>query len=333
MPAEILIVGQGLAGSVLAWEFERAGFSFEVADPGESGTASQLAAGMINPITGMRFVKSPDFERHFAAAHRGYREIEEKTGVSLWREMRIHRLFRTAQERQTFEAKFARGDFQGFVEHAQADGFWIERAARVDTALLLSALRARLASAGRLRAERVNPLAEVGRYSLVIDCTGAAIAGAPGFRDWPWRRSKGEILRVAAEGLDPSVIVNQRYWLLPLTPQAACVGATHEPIFADGGPSAGARKLLTEAAMSLLGAVPEVLAHEAALRLGLRDYLPVVGRHPTLGGLGVFAGLGNKGVLTAPGLARQWMNHLSEGVPFGAEVAVDRFPPIRSTWV
>ena len=331
MPAEILIVGQGLAGTVLAWEFERAGFSFAVADPGVSGTASQLAAGMINPITGKRFVKGPEFERRFAAARDCYREIEEKAGVSLWREMRIHRRFRTAEERENFEVKFVRGDFQGFVEHADREGFWIERAARVDTALLLAAMRARLAAAGRLRAERVNPLAEVGRHALVIDCTGASLAGAPGFAELPWRLSKGEILRVAAADLDPFVILNRRYWLLPVAPRQACVGATHEPEFADAAPSAAAREVLLAAATDFLGAPPRVLAHEAALRVGVPDYTPVVGRHPSISGLGLLSGLGNKGVLTAPSLARQWMNHLSEGVPFDADVAIGRFSPIRST--
>jgi hypothetical protein len=41
--------------------------------------------------------------------------------------------------------------------------------------------------------------------------------------------------------------------------------------------------------------------------------------------LGVINGLGAKGALHAPALARQWVNHLTEGVPFDAEVEVGRF--------
>ena len=39
----------------------------------------------------------------------------------------------------------------------------------------------------------------------------------------------------------------------------------------------------------------------------------------------MLAGLGSKGVSLAPWLARQWWNHLSEGVPFDPEVDVARF--------
>jgi len=57
MMIDFLIVGQGLAGSLLAWELIQRGCSVLVVDKGEEN-ASQVAAGLINPVTGIRFVKS-----------------------------------------------------------------------------------------------------------------------------------------------------------------------------------------------------------------------------------------------------------------------------------
>ena len=56
MKVDYLIIGQGLAGSLLAWELIQRRCSVVVVDNGNEN-ASQIAAGLINPITGMRFVK------------------------------------------------------------------------------------------------------------------------------------------------------------------------------------------------------------------------------------------------------------------------------------
>ncbi len=54
---DFLIVGQGLAGSLLAWELMQRGAKVLIVDNGMPN-ASQVAAGLINPITGMRFAKT-----------------------------------------------------------------------------------------------------------------------------------------------------------------------------------------------------------------------------------------------------------------------------------
>lgn len=51
----ILIIGQGIAGSCLAWELKRRGAEFTVADRPVAETASRVAAGLVNPLTGRAF--------------------------------------------------------------------------------------------------------------------------------------------------------------------------------------------------------------------------------------------------------------------------------------
>jgi len=52
---DFLIVGQGLAGSLMAWELMQRGKTVLIVDNGLEN-ASRVAAGLINPVTGMRFV-------------------------------------------------------------------------------------------------------------------------------------------------------------------------------------------------------------------------------------------------------------------------------------
>ena len=55
---DFMIVGQGLAGSLLASELLDAGKTIQIFDADHEGAASAIAAGIINPITGRRLVKS-----------------------------------------------------------------------------------------------------------------------------------------------------------------------------------------------------------------------------------------------------------------------------------
>ncbi|MBL9209951.1 MAG: FAD-dependent oxidoreductase [Opitutaceae bacterium] len=339
MRPDVLILGQGLAGTLLAWELERAGIGFRLVDCGHAGAATLAAAGIINPITGRRLVKSWRIGTLGPAARDTYRALEAELGVPLWRDLRVRRRFADERERHTWRDKVARGELAPYAGDAEADGFWIEHAARVDLGALLAAARARWLSAGRLRVEAFGPAdlaRETARHAIVIDCTGRAAAEGGRFAFVPWEYSKGEMLELAVAGLDPGVVINRRHWIVPVGAGAAWVGATHDPGLRDPRPTPAARAALEASAQDLLGAGTPfaVTGHRAGVRVTLPDKRPVAGRHPDQPHLGLINGLGAKGALWAPLLARQWVDHLQAATPFDLEVDVARFlrlPPGRST--
>ncbi len=324
MPAPILIVGQGLAGTVLGWTFEQAGIAFEIADAGHFGAASRVGAGIINPVTGQRIVKSRGVDELLPRALAVYRTMEAAWGVPLVRAMRVRRFFNDDRERRVLAEKSATGELAPYVGEADPVGFWIEGAARVDTAALITAARARWLANGRLREERVDPAAALARHDMVILCTGADDCGGLAWGDVRCARATGEILTLAVGGLAPDVILNRGHWVLPTTVGEAKVGATYthegEEVFTE------AREELTLSASRLLaGREFAVTAQEAGVRVTSPDRYPLVGRSPRAPRLGIFNGLGSKGALLAPWLAHQWVNHLTEGVSFDRELAVGRF--------
>lgn len=327
MRADILIVGQGLAGTLLAWEFERAGIPFAIAAGGEASAASRVAAGIINPVTGRRLVKSWRIDALFPAAREAYRSFEAALGVEIWREKKIRRLFADDRERRVAREKFARGELSPQVAvPPDEEGCWVEGAAHVDVPVLLAAARAHWSRSGRWREELCGRLeVEAGKHEVVIDCRGAAGAREPAFDFVPWEFSKGQLLSVAVGGLDPAVVLNCGHWVLPVGDGEAWVGATHELVFADLTPTPAARAELEVAAARLLARPFSVTRQLAGVRVNLPDKRPVAGRHPSLSGVGIVNGLGGKGALWAPLLARQWVNHLTEGLAFDAEIAVQRF--------
>jgi glycine/D-amino acid oxidase-like deaminating enzyme len=120
-------------------------------------------------------------------------------------------------------------------------------------------------------------------------------------------------------------VLNRGHWVLPIAPGCAVVGATHQPGLTDAAPTLAARAALEASAQALLGRAFAVTGHTAGVRVNLPDKRPVAGRHPADSRLGVCNGLGAKGALVGPALARQWAQHLATGAPFDAAVAVGRF--------
>lgn len=327
MRAEVLIAGQGLAGTLLAWELEKAGVPFLIRDPGHAGSATAAAAGIINPITGRRLVKAWRFEELRPIAAETWRELGEALGVRLWREMRVWREFADDLEREAWARKSATGELAPFAGAGDDRGFWIAGAARVDLPAMLAAARRRWRAQGRLREDAVGDLmAAAGSYRRVIDCTAAAGVAHATFNSVPWEFSKGDTLEIGAAGLNPDVILNRRIWVAPAGGEIAFVGATHEPGVRDARPEPRARDLLTVAARRLLGGREfTVVAHRAGVRVNLPDKRPVIGLHPTQPRLGVFGGLGGRGALWAPWLARQWRDHIVAGFAFDPSVGAERF--------
>ena len=58
MNGRILIVGQGISGSLLYYFLNKAGIECIVIENDKPNSASKVAAGLINPVTGRRIVKT-----------------------------------------------------------------------------------------------------------------------------------------------------------------------------------------------------------------------------------------------------------------------------------
>ncbi len=331
MPARVLIVGQGLAGTFLAWEFSRAGIPFDIADRGHATAASRIGTGMVNPITGQRLVKSWRIESWQTEALPRYRAIEEALSTKLVRPMRVRRFFRDERERLVFEQKRERGDLAPFLVDADEDGLWIGGAAHVDLPALLAGSREWLREKGRLVEDEISPDQMEGDYSLAIFCTGAGICEhLPHVAQSRLAPAKGQVLRLRPEGStgwthDRDLVLNRGHWALPFDDGTVKVGATFEREFDSVEPTAAARRELEASAAALIGAPFSVLSHEAGVRLTTADRRPILGRLPGNPALGVFNGFGSKGALLVPCFASHWVKHLRDGAGFDPEVDVARF--------
>ena len=326
MRSDILIVGQGLAGTMLGWELEQAGVSFAIVDDGHANAATSVAAGIINPVTGRRLVKSWRYETQFPVACASYQAIGAALNEAVWHDMRIRREFVDDRERATGNDPKRRAELAAYLESADERGWWLRTAGRVDLPRLLSGMKERWRRGGQLRTASVELERQIERHARVIDCRGVAGTDEAAFRFVPWEYLKGEVVELSVDGLEPGVILNRRIWVLPVGDGKAIAGATHEPGLRDATPTGRGRDFISQGLRLILrGANYEITGHRAGVRVNLPDKRPVAGRHPSVPSLGLVNGLGAKGALWAPMLAKAWVEHLVHGRSFDSEFDVTRF--------
>ncbi|MEY3106856.1 MAG: hypothetical protein RIT35_1029, partial [Pseudomonadota bacterium] len=120
MTIDFLIIGQGLAGSLLAWELINRGCNIIIIDNGKEN-ASQIAAGLINPVTGMRFVKSTNVDNLLPTAKRCYSQLANIFQQIFYVEKPMLRFFRDDKEleqciNRTHDANYL--DYLGEITHS-----------------------------------------------------------------------------------------------------------------------------------------------------------------------------------------------------------------------
>lgn len=321
------IVGQGLAGTCLAWDLWRRGVPFVLADR-ERGGSSRVAAGLINPVTGKNFEPSARIEEYLPQALDFYAAVEERLGVKLWHSLPVLRLAGSEREWEKMLAKRSQPDVARWLAHGgapvDADGWCgaleLSGGGRLDTRAFLDGSREFFRQAGVYQAAEIpSSPASGGR----IWCDGAA--GLMQGRCGPHRCAKGEILTLSASGWDETRIrIGAGGWLVPLGGGLFKAGSTYEWHELDETPTAAGRARVTEISARLGGGNFEVIAHEAGIRPILRRSEPLIG---PLGDSGewMFNGLGSKGSLYAPGVAALLARWLVEKAEPGPELDFRRF--------
>ena len=352
MQTDYLIVGQGLAGSLLAWELLERGKRVFVVDRDEPVTSSKIAAGIVTPITGQRVAPSWRVDEMLDRAQRLYRHVERETGTWLFHPASILRLLASAEEARRWQKKLDENGGQ-FLKHSgpleidsslfnvEFGGFEMRGAGWLDVPVFIEVTRRMLlerasyaiaeldgreisVSAGGLRWKNVGA-------ECVVFCQGWE-GNQNHFFDWvPFRSAKGEILDLACKEALPvesEQVINRKGWLLR-TGDRYRAGSTYQWDMDQSNAhhtSEEGRKEIEAKVAAMFRKSPgfQVTNHRAAVRPIIRESRGLIGVHPAAelhGRVAFLNGLGSKGVLNGPFIARQLAEHLVDGTPL--EEALD----------
>lgn len=312
---EIEIVGAGLAGCCLAWQLRERGVRVRLVDDHRPGAASRVAAGLVNPVTGKNFQPSWRIAEFLPESVAFFERVGRELGRRLWFP---HPVVRLVGERDW--AKVARK--LELPEVAR----WVER---VDEDVDGWRAAVTLKGGGRVDARVFCEVTEKNFGSRISDLGLGKVVRCGGMFDLvegrlgEHRCAKGEILTVRVPGCDESrILIGGGGWLVPVGGGLFKVGATYEWDQLDGEPTAAGRARVEEILRTLSGTSFEVVAHEAGVRPIVRRSMPLIGM---VGGEVVFNGLGSKGSLYAPGVARRLGEWLVDGTEIEEELEVGRW--------
>lgn len=345
---DYLIVGQGLAGSLLAWILRRRGCRVLVLDDGHRSAASVAAAGLVNPLAGLRFTRPARVTDWLAAAQVLYREISSRFGQNHFHPLPMVRLFRSPEQVRFWERRASEPDAAALLGEcfpaaasgqplsAPFGGFHQHATGYLDIPRLLADLRGDLERCDAYRRIEVD-LAGIElrtdgvhwqglRARTLVFCEGHRGQANPWFGWLPFQPDRGEMLTFSSDEPMPDRIVNGAYWLIPLVDGRYRVGATHDHHGIALGVTRGGRTQVLAGLAALLGRAPRlsVEAQHAGVRPGTLDRAPFLGRHPSAPALALFNGFGAKGSLTVPWYAARFAAHLETGAPLPPEADIAR---------
>ena len=327
---DFLIVGQGIAGSVLALQLLKHSQRILVINNRKNNVASSVAAGIYNPITGREMTQSWFAEALFPYLLDFYREAEKTLGTRFLWPMPIFRPFLTYQERTAWLQKVIEGDSTPFVKEVTKatfhqenmvppyGGIVLDQSGYLDVKGFLKATQSYLQTQhAYVEADFMYDHVHFGKYvkyqnivaRRIIFCEGPQAKKNPFFPMLPFRLVKGELLKVSLQ--QPlGIIYNRGVFVLPKAAHETIVGATYDWQDESLKITAKARKILEERLYSTFKLSCTVRDQQAGIRPATFDRRPFIGLHPQCAQLAIFNGLGTKGVSLAPYFAKIFVEHL-----------------------
>ncbi len=346
---DYLIIGQGIAGSMLAYHLMAEGKNVLLIDKGHEGASSSVAAGILNPVTGKLLVKSWRIDDLLPKAISTYRELEKLLSTPLLHLRSIIRRMHNVKEENQWYLRMGQEEYLTYLKKPSIQADLKEKlnlnglcgeitgGGHVDLGILISIYRKHLIIENLLLPENfdyaqltfTDDRIEYKHISAkaIIFCEGDRGRINPFFEFLPFDVVKGEILLAHIPNADFEHIFKLgRLFIVP-TPQKDIywIGSTYEWKKLDYATTKEKQEELENQLRESLRIPYEIIDRRAAIRPAIKDRRPLIGRHPELPNLYIFNGMGTKGASLSPFWAEHFTNHLCHGTALDPSVDLSRF--------
>jgi glycine/D-amino acid oxidase-like deaminating enzyme len=328
------IIGQGLAGSVLAYFLLKEGQNVQIFDALDVPSSSKVAAGIYNPVTGKRLVKTWLADKLFPFLENFYPQLEKELNARFFFPVPLFHPFPDIATQKFFKSDHIPEDFFDFcslefenvhrqeIVNSTLGGIKMKHAGWVDLKVMLNAFRAYFLERNILTETSFVP--EI-THGITIFCEGFHGKFNPHFSYLPFNPVKGEIVDIEIQNLDLQEIINQGVFVIPLGGNTFRLGATYKWDVLDFVPTEEGATILTEKFKKLMKPQMRIVSQQAGVRPATKDRRPFLGMHPELKNVGIFNGFGSKGVSLAPFFGKQFVDFLVYQKELHPEVNINRF--------
>ncbi len=323
-----LIVGQGIAGSLLAWHLMKAGHRVLIVDDNHHSSSSMISAGIINPITGQRLALTPDYDRFFKQAVKTYTQLSAQLGMNFFIPKPIIRVLRSHDELNRCQHLNTTADAKPYIDGIHPPGHYgrslhdpfgtltITQGGYLQTGALLNALKAYFLSKDMLINERFaysdltlsanQAQWHAERFNTVICCEGFKAKENPWFNNLPYNFAKGEILKIKFESASlPDAILCQQQWCVPQEDGSYLAGSSYDRANINTIPTPEGQSSILQGLNSFIPSKVRVIESYAGVRPVMLNGKPIISTHPSLP-VGIFNGFASKGMLWAPYYAEKF---------------------------
>jgi glycine/D-amino acid oxidase-like deaminating enzyme len=317
------ILGQGLAGTALAWHAHWAGYEVHLFDRGQQDGASWVAAGLVNPIVLKRKRLVHEAHHHVIAMDAFYARVANELSTSLFFPGPVHELLPDTASVRAWEDLGLEASFAPFIGplydlphpalQGQALGEVLQ-SRRLRVPHYLTASRDFFAVQHHVHGGAVDTLnvanGQICIQGQLVDACVLA-EGYPGtwtetfFGPLPFAPTRGEGLRISWDGDALHQAIHKNMFLLPDGDNHYQAGSTYAWDHITSGPTQAAREEILVKLQGWFSQDVRVVDHWVGIRPTMQDRQPRWGWHPDYPQLGFLNGLGSRGALTSPLLSQR----------------------------
>lgn len=346
---DFLIIGQGIAGTVMAYRLMKAGKSVLILDEAEPYQSSSVAAGMYNAISGKRMTLSWKWEETFLEAKALYSEIGELLGKNYLFEKETFQSFGNIKEQNDFSLKAEDELFQKHIRPTEQKfpairnefgSFIINSTGWLQTHEFLKDFKEYAIQQQQLKTEQIDWSSfqhseegiKLNGYfaKQVISCEGWKLTQNPLFNFVPLIPTKGDVFLLKCDELPDTFIWKKGVYLVPLGNGIFKAGSTYRWNVEELGPDKDGYEELYSKVEAQLQVPFEVLEHLSGFRPASKNRYPIIGAHPIFKNLFAFNGLGTRGIMLAPYVSKQLVDHILVGTEIEPAIQINRYYPKSS---
>jgi glycine oxidase len=350
MQVDYIIVGQGLAGSAVAYQLIKRGKKILVIDQPHDNTSSRIAAGLFNPLTGRNLKKTWLADEIFKYLHDFYTEAEQVTKEKFFHSMPLYRPFFSIEEQNEWMAKSIDPAFANYINKINMrktvagvnddfGGLLLNQCGYLESNKYVKAIRTLIEQKGIFLEQNLNQdELEVSDLKVsyqnftakkIIFCEGIGVRTSKWFSGLSIIPLKGETLTIEiSEPLQQ--IINRGVYIVPAGKNKIRIGSTYNLEDSKTGITEEARIELTEKLNELINFKYQIIDQEWGIRPTTRDRRPIIGAHPENPSVIIFNGLGTKGVSLSPYLSANLVSWLEGETDLNKAVDVNRYKSLYS---
>ncbi len=348
---DYLIIGQGISGSFLSYYLYKAEKNIIVIDEAKPFTATKIASGVINPVTGRRVVQTWLIDDIMPFAWQAYTELGKEINANLISQCNVlsfhgnEQMQRAFEDRSIDENKYLKKPanidalknyFNFYFGVGETNPCYL-----ADMQTLLSGWKNFLLNknllieekfdATKLTIQNTNSITYKNiTAQKIIFCDGIEGTRNSFFQLLPFAKNKGEALIAEIPDLPRNNIFKQNLTIVPWKENLFWIGSQYEWNYSDANPSATFKLKAMMQLQQWLKLPFKIVDHWAAERPANIERRPFVGLHPQQPAVGILNGMGTKGCSLAPYFAWELTQHLINQTPINPLANIARFSTILS---